>query len=117
MVIVEEYEEKINNKKLVELIEDWMIRRLYISKPQHMKEEILEKAKIENLKTKILLMIIILDLNLLKYDTEEAYHQEEDLNEIFYYKLNNMENPTYEDNRIENIGYDNNGDFENLDNE
>ena len=44
MVIVEEYEEKINNKKLVELIEsetyyeldfmteDWIIRKLYICK-------------------------------------------------------------------------------------
>ena len=82
-----------------------------------MKEEILEKAKIQNLKTKIHLMIITLDLNLLENNTEEAYHQEEDLSEIFYYKLNNIENPTNEDNRIENIDYDNNGDLNNLDNE
>ena len=115
MVIVEEYEEKINNKKLVELIalesyyeldfitEDWIIRRLYISKPQttfqesitimqlklpqDVKDEILEKAKIENLKTKIYLMMIILDLNLLENNTEEAYHQKEDLSKIFYYKF------------------------------
>ena len=132
-------------KKLVELIEsetyyeldfiveDWIIKSLYISKPQttfqelitimqlklpqDMKDEILEKAKIENLNTKIYLMIITLDLNVLENNTEESYHQEEDLSEIFYYKLNNIENPTYEDNRIENIDYDNNGDFENLDNE
>ena len=82
-----------------------------------MKDEILEKAKIENLKTKIYLMMIILDLNILENNTEEAYHQKEDLSEIVYYKFNNIENPIYEDNRIENIDYDNNGDFENLDNE
>ena len=115
MVIVEEYEEKINNTKLVELIalesyyeldfitEDWIIRRLYISKPQttfqesitimqlklpqDVKDEILEKTKIENLKTKIYLIMIILDLNLLENNTEEAYHQKEDLSEIFYYKF------------------------------
>ena len=62
-------------------------------------------------------MIITLDLNLLENNTEESYHQEEDLSEIFYYKLNNIENPTNEDNRIENIDYDNNGDLNNLDNE
>ena len=85
--------------------------------PQYIKEEILGKAKIENLKTKIYLMIITLYLNLLENDTEEAYYQEENLSEIFYYKINKIENPTYEDNKIENIDYDNNGDCENLDNE
>ena len=85
--------------------------------PHDMKEEILEKAKIENLKTKIYLKIITLNLNLLENNIEEAYHQEEDPRVIFYYKINNIETPTSEDNRIENIDYDNNGDFENLDNE
>ena len=69
-----------------------------------MKEEILENARIENLRTKIYLMIITLDLNLIKDNTEEAYNQEEDLSEIFYYNLNMIESPNIED-------------FENLDNE
>ena len=54
----------------------------------------LKKLKLQNLNTKIYLMIRTLDLNLLENNTEEAYHQEEDLSEIFYYKLNNIENPT-----------------------
>ena len=72
-----------------------------------MKEEILEKAKIENLRTKIYLMIITLDLNLIEDNTEEAYNQDEDLSEVFY--CNKMENP--------NEDYENNENFENLDNE
>ena len=55
-------------------------------------------------------MIITFDLNLIEDNTEETYNQEENLNEIFYYDLNKIENPTYDDN-MENI------DFENLDNE
>ena len=55
-------------------------------------------------------MVITLNLNLIEDNTEEAYNQEEDLSEIFYYDLNKIENPTYNDNR-ENI------DFENSDNE
>ena len=92
---------------------DWIFKTLYISKPQiylqesmsiiqldlpqEMKEEILEKAKIKNLRTKIYLMVITLDLNLIEDNTEEAYNQEEDLSEIFYYNLNKIENPN-EDN-------------------
>ena len=111
---------------------DWIIKRLYISKPQisfkeyvtiiqlnfpqEMKKEILIKTRIENIIEKIYLMIITLDLNILENDTEKAYHQKEDLSGIFYYKLNKIEIPTYDDNRIENIDYDNNGDFGNLDN-
>ena len=37
-------------------------------------------------------MIINLDLNMIKDNTEEAYNQEEDLSEIFYYNLNKIEN-------------------------
>ena len=66
--------------KLEFLTYDWILKTLYISKPQislqesmiiiqlnlpqEMKEEILIKAKIENLRTKIYFMIIKLDLNL-----------------------------------------------------
>ena len=83
-----------------------------------MKEEILEKDKMKNLKTKIYLMMIILSLNLIKNNENEAYNQEEDFSEIFYYNLNKIENPSYEDNRIEdNEDYENNGEFENLYNE
>ena len=72
---------------------------------QEMKEKILVKAKIENLRTKIYLMVITLDLNLVNNNIdnniEKAYNQEEDLSEIFYYNLNkiassNIEN--HEDN-------------------
>ena len=83
-----------------------------------MKEEILEKDKMKNLRTKIYLMMIILNLNLIKNNENEAYNQEEDFSEIFYYNLNKIENPSYEDNRIEdNEDYENNGEFENLYNE
>ena len=45
---------------------------------QEMREEILIKAKIENLRTKIYLMIITLDLNLVddNNDIQEVYNQE-----------------------------------------
>ena len=43
-----------------------------------MKEEILEKAKIENLRTKVYLMVITFDLNLIEKKENEAYNQEED---------------------------------------
>ena len=83
-----------------------------------MKEEILEKAKIENLRTKVYLMVITLDLNLIENKENEAYNQKEDFSEIFYYNLNKIENPTYEDNKIEdNEDYENNGEFEILHNE
>ena len=64
---------------------------------QEMKEEILIKAKIENLRTKIYLMIITLDLNLVNdnNDIQEAYNQE-DLSEIFYSNLNRIESPSIE---------------------
>ena len=62
-------------------------------------------VKIENLRTKIYLMIITLDLNLIEDNTEEGYDQDEDLSEICYYNLNKMENP--------NEDYENNENFEN----
>ena len=63
-------------------------------------------------------MVITLNLNLIKNNENEAYNQEEDFSEIFYYNLNKIENPTYEDNIIEdNEDYENNGEFENLYNE
>ena len=80
-----------------------------------MNEEILEKTKYENLRIKIYLMIINLDLNIIESNDEEAYNQEEDLSEIFYYNLNKIKNPN-EDNR-EHIDYENNGEFEILHNE
>ena len=61
-------------------------------------------------------MVITLDLDSIEDNTGEAYNKEEYLSEIFYYNLNKKENPTYEPNR-ENIDYENNEDFENLDNE
>ena len=91
--------------------------------PQDIKEEILEKVKIENLRTKIYLMIITLDLNLMESNNEEAYNQEEGYSEIFYYKLDKKDNSVYEDKRenedyeINDIYYENNGDSENLQNE
>ena len=69
---------------------------------QEMKEEILIRAKIENLRTKIYLMVITLDLNLVNNNIDnniqEAYNQEEDLSEIFYSNLNRIESPNIEDN-------------------
>ena len=69
-----------------------------------MKEEILIKSKIENLRTKIYLMIITLDLNLVNdnidNNIQEAYDQEEDLCEIFYSNLNRIESSNIEDNYI-----------------
>ena len=82
---------------------------IQLNLPQEMKEEILKKAKIENLRTKIYLLMITLDLNLIENNENEAYNQDEDLSEIFYYNLNKIENP--------NEDYENNGKFENLDNE
>ena len=63
-----------------------------------MKEEILIKAKIENLRTKIYLMVITLDLNIVdgNDDIQEAYNQEEDLSEIFYSNLNKVGSPNIE---------------------
>ena len=62
-----------------------------------MKEEILIKDKIENLITKIYLMVITLDLNLVNNNTynkiQEAYNKEKDLSGIFYYNLNKIEIP------------------------
>ena len=63
-----------------------------------MKEEILIKAKIENLRTKIYLLIITLDFSLVddNNDIQEAYNQEEDLSEIFYSNLNRIGSPSIE---------------------
>ena len=61
-----------------------------------MKKEILVKTKIENLRIKIYFMIITLDLNLVNNSIEEAYNQEKDLSEIFYYNLNKMKIPNIE---------------------
>ena len=71
---------------------------IQLNLPQEMKEELLIKAKLENLRTKIYLMIIILDLNLVNdnNDIQEAYNQEEDLSEIFYSNLNRIESPSIE---------------------
>ena len=57
-----------------------------------MKEEILEKVKIENLRIKIYFIVITLNLNMIEENTEEAYNKKEDLSEIFYYNLNKIEN-------------------------
>ena len=106
--------EALTYYKLEFLTYNWILKTLYISKPQisqeesmtiiqlnlpqEMKEEILIKAKIENLRTKIYLMIITLDLNLVDENNEiqEAYNQEEDLSEIFYSNLNKIESPSIE---------------------
>ena len=71
---------------------------IQLNLPHEMKEEILIKAKIENLRTKIYLMIITLDLHLVddNYDIQEAYNQEEDLSEIFYSNLNRIGSPSIE---------------------
>ena len=106
--------EALTYYKLEFLTYNWILKTLYISKlqisqeesmtiiqlhlPQEMKEEILIKAKIENLRTKIYLMIITLDLNLIDNndDIQEAYNQEEDLSEIFYSNLNKIGSPSIE---------------------
>ena len=106
--------EALTYYKLEFLTYNWILKTLYISKPQisqkesmaiiqlnppqEMKEEILIKAKIENLRTKIYLMIITLDLNLVDDNDEiqKAYNQEEDLKEIFYRNLNKIGNPSIE---------------------
>ena len=106
--------EALTYYKLEFLTYNWILKTLYISKPQisqeesmtiiqlnlpqEMKEEILIKAKIENLRTKIYLMIITLDLNLVEDndDIQEAYNQEEDLSEIFYSNLNKVRSPSIE---------------------
>ena len=65
---------------------------IQLNLPQELKEEILIKAKIKNLRIKIYLMIITLDLNLVddNDDIQEAYNQEEDISEIFYSNLNKI---------------------------
>ena len=103
--------------KLEFLIIDLILKTLYISKPQislqesititqlnlpqEMKEEILIKGKIENLRTKIYLMIITLYLNLVNDNIDnnikKAYNQE-DLSEIFYSNLNRIKSSNIEDN-------------------
>ena len=106
--------EALTYYKLEFLTYNWILKTLYISKPQisqeesmtiiqlnlpqEMKEEILIKAKIENLRTKIYLMIITLDLNIVddNGETQEAYNQEEDLSEIFYSNLNKVGSPSIE---------------------
>ena len=106
--------EALTYYKLEFLTYNWMLKTLYISKPQisqeksmtiiqlnlsqEVKEEILIKAKIENLRTKIYLMVIILDLNIVDDNNEiqEAYNQEEDLSEIFYSNLNKIGSPSIE---------------------
>ena len=106
--------EALTYYKLEFLTYNWILKTLYISKPQisqeesmsiiqlnlpqEMKKEILIKAKIENLRTKIYLMVITLDLNLVddNDDIQEAYNQEEDLSEIFYSNLNKIGSPSIE---------------------
>ena len=106
--------EALTYYKLEFLTYNWILKTLYISKPQislqesmtiiqlnlpqEMKEEILIKAKIENLRTKIYLLIITLDFNLVddNNDIQEAYNQEEDLSEIFYSNLNRIGSPSIE---------------------
>ena len=86
--------ESLTYYKLEFLTNAWILKTLYISKPQislqksmtiiqlnlpqEMKEEILIKAKIENLRTKIYLMVITLDLNLVNNsidnNIQEAYN-------------------------------------------
>ena len=106
--------EALTYYKLEFLTYNWILKTLYISKPQisqeesmtiiqlnlpqEMKEEILIKAKIENLRTKIYLIVITLDLNIVDDNNEiqEAYNQEEDLSEIFYSNLNKVGSPSIE---------------------
>ena len=66
---------------------------IQLNLPQEMKDEILIKAKIKNLRTKIYLMLITLDLNLVSYNIQKTYNQEEDISEIFYNNLNRIESP------------------------
>ena len=105
--------EALTYYKLEFLTYNWILKTLYISKPQisqeesmtiiqldlpqEMKEEILIKEKIENLRTKIYLMVT-LDLNLVDDNDEiqEAYNQEEDLSEIFCSNLNKVGSPSIE---------------------
>ena len=54
---------------------------------EEMKEEILKKCKIENLRTNIYLMIITLELNIENNNIEKAYNQEKYLSEIFYRQI------------------------------
>ena len=106
--------EALTYYKLEFLTYNWILKTLYISKPQisqeesmtiiqlnipqEMKEEILIKTKIENLRTKIYLMVITLDLNIVDDNNkiQEAYNQEEDLSEIFYSNLNKIGSPSIE---------------------
>ena len=106
--------EALTYYKLEFLTYNLILKTLYISKPQisqeesmtiihlhlpqEMKEEIRIKAKIENLRTKIYLMVITLDLNIVDDNNEiqEAYNQEEDLSEIFYSNLNKIGSPSIE---------------------
>ena len=106
--------EALTYYKLEFLTYNWILKTLYIYKPQisqdesmtiiqlnlpkEMKEEILIKAKIENIRTKIYLMVITLDLNIVDDNNEilEAYNQEEDLSEIFYSNLNKVGSPCIE---------------------
>ena len=126
-IIREEYDYDLNDivlmksltyYKLEFLTNDWILKALYISKSQislqesmiiiqlnfsrEMKEEILIKVKIKNLRIKIYLMIITLDLNLVNdnidNNIQEAHNQEKDLNELFYSNLNSIESPNIEDN-------------------
>ena len=110
--------ESLTYYKLEFLTNNWILKTFYISKPQislqesmtiiqlnlpqEMKEEILIKVKIENLRIKIYLMVITLDLNLVNNNIDnniqEAYNQGDDLNEIFYSNLNRIESPNIEDN-------------------
>ena len=98
--------ESLTYYKLEFLTNDWILKTLYISKPQislqesmtiiqlnlpqEMKEEILIKVKIEILRTKIYLMVMTLDLNLVNNNIDnniqEAYNQNEDLREILFRK-------------------------------
>ena len=75
---------------------------IQLNLPQEMKEEILIKDKIKNLRTKIYLMVITLDLNLVNNNIDnniqDAYNKEEDFSEIFYSNLNRIESPNIEDN-------------------
>ena len=84
--------------KLEFLTNDRILRTLYVSKPQIFLQESMTIKIIFYLRTKIYLMVITLDLNLVNNNIEEAYNQEEDLNEIFYYNLNNIESPNIENN-------------------
>ena len=106
--------EALTYYKLEFLTYNWILKTLYISKPQiskeesmtiiqlhlpqEMKEEILIKTKIENLRTKIYLMVITLDLNIVDDNNEiqETYNQEEDLSEILYSNLNKIGSPSIE---------------------